>query len=145
MDYCEFLTELTGMEFGLPTEAQWEFAARGTDRNEYPWGKYFDANKVVSNISGTQPVDTLPDGKSWCDARDMSGNVWELAFDWYKNKYDTKDLMNPKGPQSGTYKVRRGGSFCSDGLTDMRGASRDPVLPGYRDYDFGFRVSEVLI
>jgi len=142
MDYCKFLMERTGRKFGLPTEAQWEYAARGKQGLEYPWGNSFDASKVVFNTTGTQPVDTYPEGASWCGTMHMSGNVWEWTMNWYADRYDANDLTDPKRPDSGTYKVLRGGSWRYDVSDLLMAAYRFDVVLGGQGDDIGLRLAE---
>jgi formylglycine-generating enzyme required for sulfatase activity len=134
--YCEWVGGK------LPTEAQWEYSARGPDGNNYPWGNN-PPNKDLANYSGhvekTTDVGSYPSGASWVGAVDMAGNVKEWVADWYSSAYQTNaPLNNPTGPESGTTKVLRGGSWYS-GLYSLRVASRYNIPPSSGLNDVGFR------
>jgi len=151
-EYCTFLNDLklprNGVEgvrkFGLPTEAQWEFAARGTEGREYPWGNESYEGRVNFNSRVTTPVDAFPSGATPSGIFDMSGNVWEWAGDWYSEKYNPKDLIDPKGQDKGTYRVMRGGSWYYNGAVILLAASRSSSLPDSQYYNLGFRLAEDL-
>lgn len=131
-DYCD--------QYGLslPTEAQWEYAAAGPESRTYPWGHEWDHEKLCWNGNRgphgkTFPVGSFPDGASWCGALDMAGNVWEWCADWYSREYyRLSPEHNPPGPETGSERVLRGGSWSNDDENYFRCAYRhnnNPDLP----------------
>jgi formylglycine-generating enzyme required for sulfatase activity len=137
----------------LPTEAEWEYAARGEHRYIYPWGDVFDgaranfcdincrySHRQIEYDDGweeTAPVGQFVAGASWCGALDMAGNVWEWIADWY-GEYPAEQQINPTGPSTGAYRVVRGGSYRSD-PTHLRASDRPNGQPGDRSSFVGFR------
>ena len=149
-DFIEQLNQLTGETFRLPTEAEWEFAARGGNKSQ----KYrYSGSSNIQDVAwfwnsipsqqvgtpgyGTQPVATKAPNE--LGLYDMSGNVWEWCQDWY-GTYSSDDQINPTGPSWGSFRIFRGGSW-SRSSESCRVAYRNYTYPSTSDDTVGFRLA----
>jgi formylglycine-generating enzyme required for sulfatase activity len=159
VEYCKWLSVKKGVNFKLPTEAQWEKAARGTDQRKYPWGSHepYYNGKWYANYAAhdrwdkrgedgfafTAPVDSYPQGASSYGLLDMAGNVLEWCSDWYKADYykdSEATKKDPSGPGSGTERVLRGGGWGIEAV-GLRCSNRY-VDTTFRDNVVGFRLCQ---
>ena len=129
-----------GWEFALPTEAQWEYACRAGTNSVFSWGDNIThqlANYGNNGLNKTVEVGTYA-ANPW-GFFDMHGNVWEWTADWY-GAYPNNSVIDPRGPNEGSFRVDRGGSWNNSGLL-LLSAARHRDAPGIRSSRIGFRVA----
>lgn len=153
--FCQWLSTRERKKYRLPTEAEWEYAARGSDGRRYPWGNYdrrgdlanfADRNTVFAwsdrEISDgypeSSPVGAFPLGASPFGLEDMAGNVWEWCSDFFE-PYRGTPKVNPRGANCGAKRVYRGGSWKSR-FSSLRSTTRGSNAPNYSCNDLGFRI-----
>jgi len=154
--FCQWLSSRERKKYRLPTEAEWEYAARGTDGRKFPWGNYqnrgdlanfADRNTVFAwsdrdlddGYAETSPVGVYPLGASPFGVEDMAGNVWEWCLDYY-TPYTPAAKVNPRGPTAGSRRVYRGGSWKSR-FNSLRATARNSNAPSFSCNDLGFRIA----
>jgi formylglycine-generating enzyme required for sulfatase activity len=149
--FCKKLSALEGRTYRLPTEAEWEYACRADARSVFGFGDSLSSTQA--NFDGTIPYGiekkweclerTTTVGSYEANAwglHDMHGNVWEWCSDWFERDYYGKSpSANPRGPEKGLRRVRRGGAWSEPGK-DCRSATRALDSPTFRSQSVGFRV-----
>jgi formylglycine-generating enzyme required for sulfatase activity len=155
MTFCQWLSTREKRRFRLPTEAEWEYAARSNDGRKYPWGNhdgrgdlgnFADRNtgfawsdrKIDDGFAESSPIGSFPHGASPFGMEDMAGNVWEWCLD-FMEPYKAKPRVNPRGPNSGMKRVYRGGSWKSR-FNSLRATTRRANVPSFSCNDLGFRI-----
>ncbi len=153
--FCQWLSGRERKKYRLPTEAEWEYAARGTDGRKYPWGNhdrrgdlanFADKNTVFAwsdheisdGYAESSPVGAFPIGASPFRLEDMAGNVWEWCLDFFET-YRGAPKVNPRGATAGAKRVYRGGSWKSR-FNSLRTTARGSNIPSYSCNDLGFRI-----
>jgi formylglycine-generating enzyme required for sulfatase activity len=155
LNFCAWLSARAGHKFRLPTEAEWEYAARGTDNRIFPWGARLDAGhyanyaeartsfawsdpRIDDGFAESSPVGSYHRGASPFGIEDLAGNVYEWCLDFF-DVYRGQNRVNPRGPAHGTKRIYRGGSWKSRAAS-LRASARAFNAPEYVANDVGFRV-----
>ena len=146
--YCAWLSGATGKIIRLPSEAEWEKAARGgLERKRYPWGDAIESTKAnfhtdgrSGTVRGTSACRSFP--PNGYGVFDIAGNVWEWVHDWHSaSYYATSPLHAPTGPREGALRVVRGGSWLASDPRMLSCSHRHKVPPDTYSYGIGFRVA----
>ncbi len=146
--FCAWLSALSGKPFRLPTEAEWEKAARGgVESKRYPWGDRLDRNMAnflvdpaMKASHGTTPCRQYP--PNGYGLYDTAGNVWEWVQDWYDAAYYVESpTRNPVGPSTGSLRIIRGGAWLVADVRMLSCSHRHKVPPDTYSYGIGFRVA----
>ena len=167
--YCDWVSQMSGLApyyngdwdripspdnpyqaegWRLPTEVEWEYAARFDDERTYPWGGATPTCALANVwshsqcVGWTSPVGTHPDGASALGLQDMAGSVWEWCNDWHEG-YNGSTQSDPAGPALGSDRMLRGGSWLS-GTIFLSSANRFSVTPGFTVSFYGFRLCRTL-
>jgi formylglycine-generating enzyme required for sulfatase activity len=155
VSFCRWIAQREGKKYRLPTEAEWEYAARGDDGRLFPWGNALNSGKLCNfadartnlvwrdariddGFAETNPVGSFPMGASPFGLEEMAGNVHEWCQDFYA-PYTAKDKTNPSGPNASQQRVLRGGSWRSR-VTSVRSVARSSNVAAFQSNDIGFRV-----
>lgn len=148
VEYCKWLSKKTGFNFNLPSEAQWEKAARCHDLEHekryylFPWGDQMPDKTMANFYSDNTVAVNMNKGMSPYGLLNMAGNVWEWCFDWYDEGYYSKSPKeNPLGPNEGKTRVRRGGGFNNPPIS-LRSAGRNEDDPSKCFSNVGFRLAQ---
>jgi len=153
--FCAWLSTQERRKYRLPTEAEWEYGARGDDGRRFPWGNrletndlanFADANKKLPwadrtldcGFVKTSPVGSFPHGTSPFGMEDMAGNVWEWCLDCLA-PYPGRERTQPQGPLGAAKQIQRGGSWKSRS-SSLRTSARGANSPAYSADDVGFRI-----
>lgn len=153
--FCAWLSTQERRKYRLPTEAEWEYAARGEDGRKFPWGDRLEANDLANfadankklpwanhaldcGFEMTSPVGSFPRGASAFGLEDMAGNVWEWCLDCLA-PYRGRECSHPQGPLGGAKQIQRGGSWKSRSAS-LRTSARAANSPAYSANDVGFRI-----
>ena len=153
--FCQWLSAKEGRKYRLPSEAEWELTARGTDGRAFPWGEVLDSGTLANfadlrtsfpwrdallddGFAETSPVGSYPRGASPFGVEDLAGNVFEWCLDFF-DLYKGKPCTNRRGPTNGTKRIYRGGSWKSR-MGNLRATARNFNVPDYQSNDVGFRI-----
>lgn len=137
-EFIRKLNKMTGKNFRLPYEAEWEFAAKGGNKSlRYKYSGSNSCEKVANSGSATTTVGSKAPNE--LGLYDMSGNIIEWCWDWY-GPYSSSTAYNPKGPDFGEWKVLRGGGWGANSCVAARSSHRISNNPLDRNYFYGFRL-----